>query len=377
MSVVFPTHVESVADWLTQINLQKYIPAFESAGILQVAELPMLSDEQLKAANVTMVGHRKRLLQAAKELQPVKGSGGAAPSSAAAAPAGDVHMGTAGSAEAMDTEGPAPPAATQQQRFNSTSSIFINSTITRPDIDEVIFCVAVVVHDRIVQGEQMSPGASNLFPFFSEENNPLYADPREAQERRMGEGGDGAKRTKREVPAEETIFHTLHSVYECARFPSECLIISLVYIERLIAVAGVPILCTSWRPILLAALILAQKVWDDRSLHNVDFSMFCPMFTLKEINHLEKKFLELIEYDVSVSTSLYASYYFQLRTLCQRENSGQEPALKPMDMETAQKLEAAGLAKTSELKKSGGKTWQSANDIDSASAVSLFGKGPL
>ena len=43
-------------------------------------------------------------------------------------------------------------------------------------------------------------------------------------------------------------------------------------------------------------------MWDDRSLHNVDFSMFCPMFTLKEINHLEKKFLELIEYDVSVST---------------------------------------------------------------------------
>ena len=62
-----------------------------------------------------------------------------------------------------------------------------------------------------------------------------------------------------QVPAEETIFHTLHSVYSCARFPSECLIISLVYIERLIAVAGVPILCTSWRPILLAALILAQK----------------------------------------------------------------------------------------------------------------------
>ena len=33
--------------------------------------------------------------------------------------------------------------------------------------------------------------------------------------------------------------------------------------------------------------------------------MFCPMFTLKEINHLEKKFLELIEYDVSVSSRPY------------------------------------------------------------------------
>jgi len=280
----------------------------------------------------------------------------------------------------MDMEGPAPPQA--QQRVNSTSSIFINSTITRPDIDEVIFCVAVVIHDRIVQGEQMSPGAANLFPFFSEENNPLYLDPSERAANEAVQGNrDTAKRTKREVPAEETIFHTLHSVYSCARFPSECLIISLVYIERLIAVAGAPILCTSWRPILLAALILAQKVWDDRSLHNVDFSMFCPMFTLKEINHLEKKFLELIEYDVSVSTSLYASYYFQLRTLCQRENNGQEPALKPMDMEKAQALEARGLSKTAELKKSAGKTWQSANDVDSSAMGGLGSlsamRGPL
>ena len=72
-----------------------------------------------------------------------------------------------------------------------------------------------------------------------------------------------------------------------------------------------------------------------------------------------------------VSTSLYASYYFQLRTLCQRENNGQEPALKPMDMEKAQALEARGLSKTAELKKSAGKTWQSANDVDSSAAGGL------
>merc|ERR1719198_2902957 len=164
----------------------------------------------------------------------------------------------------------------------------------------------------------------------------MYADPRPRNDE------EGAKKKKREVPNEETIFHTLRSVYECARIPSECLIVSLVYIERLIAVSEVPILVTSWRPILLAALILSQKVWDDRSLHNVDFSMFCPMFTLKEINHLERKFLELIEYDVSVSTSLYASYYFQLRTLCHREN--RSFSLAPMDLESAAKLEARGLA---------------------------------
>ena len=57
---------------------------------------------------------------------------------------------------------------------------------------------------------------------------------------------------------------------------------------------------------------------------------------------LEKKFLELIDYDVSISASLYASYYFQLRTLCQRVD--REFTLKPMDAAAAATLEARGAA---------------------------------
>jgi len=132
--------------------------------------------------------------------------------------------------------------------------------------------------------------------------------------------------------------------------------------ERLIASTGCPILVTSWRPILLASLILAQKVWDDRALHNADFSVFCPMFTLKEINFLEKKFLELVDYDVSITASLYASYYFQLRTLCQRVD--REFTLKPMDVETAAKLEARGSSQTVKLKQTAPRKNQSANAIN-------------
>ena len=124
---------------------------------------------------------------------------------------------------------------------------------------------------------------------------------------------------------------------------------------------------TSWRPILLAGLILAQKVWDDRSLHNVDFSTFCPMFTLKEINHLELKFLELIDYDVSISSSLYASYYFQLRTLCQREN--RSFSLAPMNVETAAKLEARGLAYQARYKKEAGRTLKTLANLPAPSSL--------
>ena len=46
----------------------------------------------------------------------------------------------------------------------------------------------------------MSPGAANLFPFFSEENNPLYLDPSERAANEAQQGNrDTAKRTKREV----------------------------------------------------------------------------------------------------------------------------------------------------------------------------------
>ena len=106
-----------------------------------------------------------------------------------------------------------------------------------------------------------------------------------------------------------------------------------------------------------------RQVWDDRSLHNIDFSVFCPMFTLKEINFLEKKFLELIDYDVSISASLYASYYFQLRTLCQRVD--REFSLKPMDIDTAAKLEARGVAYKEKFKSDHGavRKHQSDNNI--------------
>ena len=52
------------------------------------------------------------------------------------------------------------------------------------------------------------------------------------------------------------------------------------------------------RTILLAAMVVAQKVWDDKSLLNVDFSLICSNYSLKDINQLEKGFLEMLQYNV-------------------------------------------------------------------------------
>lgn len=82
----------------------------------------------------------------------------------------------------------------------------------------------------------------------------------------------------------------------------ECCIICLVYINRLIAFTELPLQPTNWRPLVLVSLLVAQKVWDDRYLSNADFAFIYPFFVTDEINKLEKKFLELIQYNVTVKS---------------------------------------------------------------------------
>jgi hypothetical protein len=83
--------------------------------------------------------------------------------------------------------------------------------------------------------------------------------------------------------------------------------------------------------------LVAQKVWDDRYLSNDDFAYIYPFFVTKEINKLEQKFLELIQYNVTVKASLYAKYYFELRSLF--KDSQKEFPLKPLDDKECKNLE--------------------------------------
>lgn len=97
-----------------------------------------------------------------------------------------------------------------------------------------------------------------------------------------------------------------------------------------------PLHPTNWRPLLLCSIMVAQKVWDDKYLSNADFAFIYPFFVTEEINKLEQKFLELLQYNVTVKSSLYAKYYFELRALFQNEN---EFGLKRLEGDDAKALE--------------------------------------
>ena len=55
-------------------------------------------------------------------------------------------------------------------------------------------------------------------------------------------------------------------------------------------------------------------------------------------NELERQFLEMLQFNINVPSSVYAKYYFDLRTLAEANELSFPP--EPLSKERAQKLEA-------------------------------------
>ena len=79
-------------------------------------------------------------------------------------------------------------------------------------------------------------------------------------------------------------------------------------------------------------MLIASKIWDDESFENDSFTKAFPQFSTKEINEMERVFLDFIEYNLYIKGSDYAKYYFILRTFAVK-NKKSFP-LTPLDIKT-------------------------------------------
>lgn len=111
-----------------------------------------------------------------------------------------------------------------------------------------------------------------------------------------------------------------------------------VYLERLLTYAELDICPSNWKRIVLGAILLASKVWDDQAVWNVDYCQILKDITVEDMNEMERHFLELLQFNINVPASVYAKYYFDLRSLAD-DNNLSFP-LEPLSNERAQKLEA-------------------------------------
>ena len=223
-------------------------------------------------------------------------------------------------------------------KSSTTGHIMLNSTIDNPNVKLIIKGVATLLHSNLLEdlddGRTINP-STELYYF--DEEKYIKENPDNFDEDRL--------KLLRKIPTQEDISGFIEALYDIAQFSGECCVICLIYINRIIALTSMPLLPTSWRPLVLIALMVAQKMWDDKYLSNSDFSTIYPFFDNKQLNTLEMKFLELIQYNTHIKFSIYTKYYLELKSLVP------DFPLKPMDVFTMAKLEKQSKGMEDNLKK--------------------------
>ena len=122
------------------------------------------------------------------------------------------------------------------------------------------------------------------------------------------------------IPEPQTIFDFMADIIILTKMEKEVVVLSLIYIERLIFNTGLLLTSRNWRRILLTAMIISSKIWDDNSFENDHFSQVFANLGVNEINTLERIFLELINYKVYVKQSEYFKYLMMIKIIALKYN---------------------------------------------------------
>uniref|UniRef100_A0A3B3BAQ0 Cyclin Y n=1 Tax=Oryzias melastigma TaxID=30732 RepID=A0A3B3BAQ0_ORYME len=198
-----------------------------------------------------------------------------------------------------------------RRKYSSCSTIFLDeNTVSRPSLKYTIRCVAL---DKTYIEDWCY-----FLQFLQKSEVPLDYNQHD--------------------PDQKQIYRFVRTLFSAAQLTAECAIVTLVYLERLLTYAEIDICPGNWKRIVLGAILLASKVWDDQAVWNVDYCQILKDITVEDMNELERQFLELLQFNINVPSSVYAKYYFDLRSLSESNNLSFP--LEPLSREKAQKLEA-------------------------------------
>jgi hypothetical protein len=94
-------------------------------------------------------------------------------------------------------------------------------------------------------------------------------------------------------------------VVDQMQLATECIVISLIYLEKLMREARIEIRYINWRPLVFTSILLASKFWEDINFWNIDYVERLNLYPLKSINRMESEFISLCDYNIYVSAELY------------------------------------------------------------------------
>jgi len=225
-------------------------------------------------------------------------------------------------------------SSTGHTRRNTGGTIYLQNSMTNPNIKATIRCVCAVFRAHIAQSKDDRRRAQKFRDY------DVFDDNCGSSKRR--------RLSKVKVPTLMEILEFYEAFYQRSQMEHDTIITSLIYVERVIKLTNGILVPTmeNWRSFLFACMVLASKVWDDLSMWNIDFSNVTAhtaglsSFTLPRINELELALLKCLKFDVTVPASEYAKYYFLIRTMLLRSGLVKEDEKPLGKREAFQKLES-------------------------------------
>ena len=262
----------------------------------------------------------------------------------------------------------------RMRRRNSTGTLYIDHTMRMQDDKATVRCLCSVIRAHMLEvvenkvpypreystfldREYMhlvshrSSSSSSSSSYRSSISNSEAVGLCSESDEKISSVAEGFSK----VPSLEDVINTFSYIFDRSQMESECIIITLIYLERLkLATNGkLSIRHENWKSVMLSCIMMASKVWDDLSMLNVDFSKICPSFGLRSVNKLETALLEVLMYEVRVSASCYAKYYFHLRSMMTMLGliTVEKEAQQPLDLNAANRLQLSSKAKPESVEK--------------------------
>jgi hypothetical protein len=217
----------------------------------------------------------------------------------------------------------------QRACSSSTSSLYVRSTLQVPDVDHLLVSIAMLL-EQLIQPKVLD------FDMFSRHIPPSIAKVNM-----------------------HVIYSFMKEAFIIAQWSPECNIIAMVLISRMCASTDVSLNLNNWDKILLCALLVAQKIWDDVALSNNDFPLLWQQafpgntgleINLADVNRMERTFLEVMHYDVNVTRSTYTQFYFELNALTASLGAPKKTAVQSkLSVRDAEMLEMRSATFTSQI----------------------------
>eukprot|EP01124_Arcella_intermedia_P004570 TRINITY_DN1258_c0_g1_i2.p1 TRINITY_DN1258_c0_g1~~TRINITY_DN1258_c0_g1_i2.p1 ORF type:complete len:323 (-),score=52.74 TRINITY_DN1258_c0_g1_i2:85-948(-) len=217
------------------------------------------------------------------------------------------------------------------RRYNSTETIFLNNNDLCHQTHLIAKSLATVIWLVLKGSESCEDQPAK--GIFNEEVYPLE---------------NMCTIDIRLIPTQQEVEKTVLYIIEKQELSPECGIMAAAYIDRFLTSSNITLQPQNWRRILLTALLVADKVWEDLAVWNIDYvkSNLFDHITLEDINRLETEFLFCVNYSLVLRPSEYAKYFFELRAVCK----GPQDSWRPLNKKSAHILEVKSKGAEEELK---------------------------